>query len=247
MKTLYPLLLLLLLSSTATADWDRWYLMQTDQGTTSLVTAAIQETVKTESDGRVFYQAHVWKREDGFLNEEHLGIYSKSDSSVAPLSFSFVRKYRQTEDQLDGKVDGNKLVVTGTISGRKMPPVRKSLPKGTIFVSLFPYWLSKKTDVPDTAVTAPLKKGVNKWFSFYAVAEDSVDRRFQPMSGRVRAEALDDLARATGTAKYSVEFQGQPSVWYVKPEGYPVRYTFSKTGRTVVEVPEAEARKFTQQ
>lgn len=175
--------------------------------------------------GRLFFQSHVWKKEEDFINEEQLGAFSEDNSQLTPLFFNFHSTYRTTELNIDGTLqDGKMLQVKVRKGSQELPVVRRSVGPNTIFAQFFPLWLAKK--LPE------LKNGKNP--SFYAIIEDNPELNFAPVSGRARLEKPDKTAIETKTQKLSVVFQDLPSTWWVDDTGVAVRIEMSGGG-TVAE------------
>jgi len=185
--------------------------------------------------GRLYFQSHVWKKEEDFINEEQLGAYSENNPNLTPLFFNFHSTYRATELNVDGTVQDGKLLQVKIRKGpQELPVIKRSIGQNTIFAQFFPIWLEKK--LPD------LKKG--KSSGFYAVIEDNLDLNFAPIAGRAKLEKPDKFANDTKTYKVSVLFQDLPSTWWIEDSGVAVRIEMAGGGTVAERTTQEKAQQF---
>src|SRR5688572_7979786 len=100
-----PLLIALLLPPPASATtearkvlWDHWYTMTLNKRTHY---GYYNEKVEIRGD-KIHFQNTLFKKEEGFINEEQLGTVATNDARLAPLYFNFHSTYRATETNIDG-------------------------------------------------------------------------------------------------------------------------------------------------
>ena len=89
------------LNQAATVLWDHWYIITIED---HVPYAYYNEIVKRQDD-QIQYQQHLWKLEEGYINEEHLGVFSKDDEGLSPLYYSFYSTYKAFETKIDGFVE----------------------------------------------------------------------------------------------------------------------------------------------
>lgn len=226
-KSLFVILLAAGLSTSlaARADdgkvvWDYWYTVSVNK-----IPAEMYNEKFVMHDDKIQYMQHVWKKEEGYMNEEQLGAFSKADENLTPLFFNFRSTYRTTETVIDGTVkNGKNLVVKIRKGTDALPSVSKSVPTGTFFSVFFPVWLRKAQPT--------LKEG--KTVSFGTILEDDVENGFSTESGLVRLEKPDDFAQSSGTKKLAVDYLNSRTYWYIDSQGSPVK-TVRPDGNMVIE------------
>lgn len=210
--------------------WEAWYKVLTSDGTP---VQYYRDRVAL-ADSKLHFSNQVWKREEGFINEEQLGAFSNSTADLSPLFFNFRSTYRASETVIDGTIQpDHTIAIKITKAGVDQPLIRRNLPTGTIFSSFFPVWVREKNK--------SLKLGENA--SFYALQEDDIDNGFSVNSGRVRRDADDDFAKKTRTTKLMVEYRSIPSTWWVDKDGIAQKILMTQQGITVERTTEAEAKK----
>lgn len=206
--------LVLICSGVATADEgktvsDLWYTVSVNK----IPSEYYNEKVVSHGDN-IQFLSHVWKKEEGYINEELLGAFSKADQDLTPLFFNFRSTYRASETVVDGNVrDGKTLVANIRKDGQKLPTVTRSVTPRTFFSVFFPVWLRK--------VVPSLKVG--KTVSFSTILEDDVEHGFESESGVIHLEKPDAFAQETGTQKISVDYRSVRSFWWVEKTGLPLR------------------------
>jgi hypothetical protein len=214
--------------------WDNWYTI-TVNGKSHY--AYYNERVEVRN-GRVFYRYESWKSEEGYVNEERLGVLSEPNPDLVPMVFNYLSTYRSSETQIDGTAENvsSGRVLTVKISKGKaaQPSVRRNLPSKAIFSALFPVWLGARLPT--------LKEG--KTVGFLAVPEDNLELGFQPSSGNVRLEPHDDVSRKTGTFRVSVSYRDLRSTWYVDKNGAAERMEMPGIKTVVERVTKQKAEKF---
>ena len=93
---------LALVASTCLADdhgkvvWDYWYTV-----TVQKIPAEIENEKVVMHGDKLQFMQHVWKKEEGYINEEQLGAFAKADPDLTPLFFNFRSTYRTTETIVD--------------------------------------------------------------------------------------------------------------------------------------------------
>lgn len=237
-KALAPILIIticVIFSTRASADlakapvWKAWYVVKTKDGT------AVQyyKDEVNHTQGKLHFTNEIWKKEEGYINEEHLGAFSEDSESLKPLFYNLKSAYRSSELQIDGTIqpDGT-LVVKIQKDGKTLPPVKSMPSKQAFFSSFFPVWLSIQLKT--------LKENESK--TFYAIQEDDIESRFMTVIGRVKLEKPDELAIQTKTKKISVNYRDLPSTWWVDAKGIATRIEMKTNGLIVSKVSEAEAK-----
>ena len=189
-----------------------------------------------ERGGKLFFQNHVWKKEEDYINEEQLGAYAQPDGNLTPLFFNFHSVYRTTETSIDGTVtDGKSFAARIRKGEQELPVVKRSVPAGTIFAVFFPVWLKMNA--------LNLKPGQN--LAFRTILEDDLANSFALAPGRIQAEKPDPKAKASGTRLFSVDYRDARSLWWLDDQGVVARVEMPAQ-RVLVErvAGEAEARRF---
>jgi hypothetical protein len=210
--------------------WDSWYTV-TLSG--KVPYGFYQDKVEKEGD-RLFFQNHFTKNEEGFLNEESLGGASKDDPFLTPLFFHFHSNYRMVETEISGTVDGGFLTVKVKKGEKEFSPLKKSIASKTVLSTFFPLLIAKRWD--------EMKSGSS--ISFTALAEDGIDQSFPTLSGYLRLEKEDEIAKKTGTRKIAVFYRDIKSIWYCDSKGMPVRIEMPPQETVIVRVTRAEAEAF---
>lgn len=202
--------------------WDEWYTVTIENQTHY---GYYHDKVEI-LDHRIFFQNHYWKKEEGFINEEHLGAYSENTSDLKPLIFNFHTQYRTTAMTIDGSLsDGNLMTLKIKKGQEEGPSFKKSLPKKLILAIFFPVWLGKNLST--------FKPGVN--YPFKTLLEDGADPNFNPVSGWVRLEK---------TKKITVNYRNNLSTWTVDKKGMPLKIEMPTQKVTVQKVSEKVAKGF---
>jgi len=212
MRILIFLLALCSLSSNSFAatkahfGWDSWYTVTLND---KIPYAYYNEQVESK-DGRLHLQLHIWKKEEGFLNEEMMGAFAKDDEFLTPLFYNYRVAYKTTETQIDGTID-DKGYLNAKIrrAGIEQPVVKKHIPTKVFFSYLFPVWLAQR----HTALKA------NTPVSFLVLNEDQSEQQFPLVSGRVLIQPADEIAKKTQTQKIQVIYDEVTSYWYVQDNG----------------------------
>lgn len=210
--------------------YDAWYTITVDPGATRA--GYYNDRVELRK-GRVFFQNHVWKKEEDYINEEQLGAYAENTPELAPLFFNYHSTYRTTETSIDGTVSGGRsLSIKARKGSNELPVVKKMLPKGTFFEVFFPLWLSARAK--------ELQPGQSK--SFNAVFENTIEDGFRTVSGRVKMEKPDESM--PGVSRFKVDLSGMKSVWWVDAQGIPARIEFPSLSTVVERSTREKAQKF---
>jgi hypothetical protein len=190
--------------------WDYWYTVSVK----AIPYEYYNEKVVLR-DGKIQFFNHVWKKEEGFINEEQLGDFSNGDVNLTPLFFNYRATYRQNEMKIDGNIhDGKTLVVKIKKGEETLPTVTRSIERKSFLSLFFPLWLGRQLKTAKIGTTAP----------FTTIFEDNVDQGFAPIVGRFRVEKSDDFAKQSNTQKVSVEYgDNDKAIWWVEPLGAAVR------------------------
>jgi hypothetical protein len=201
----------LALSSAHAADsgkvlWDYWYTVSVKK-----IPYEYYNEKVVFRDGKIQFFNNVWKKEEGFINEEQLGSFSNADMDLTPLFYNYRETYRSTEVRIDGNIhDGTTLVVKAKKGDVALPTVTKSIRAKTFLSLFFPLWLGKKLETMKENVTV----------SFLTLQEDNIEDGFDSVSGHVRLEKADDYAKKTGTKKVAVDYKDDArSYWWVDKHG----------------------------
>jgi hypothetical protein len=210
--------------------WDYWYTVAVNK----IPAEYYNEKVVLRGDKLQFFN-HVWRKEEGFINEEQLGAFATADMNLTPLFFNFRSTYRTTELVVDGNVkDGKTLVAKIRKGGQSLPTVTKSIPSKTFFSVFFPVWLGK-------AIT-DLKPGRSA--SFMTILEDDVEHGFESESGTVRLEEPDEFAQKTQSKKVTIDYRSVRSMWWVDSHGAAIRTVMPETGAVIDRVSKQAAEAF---
>ena len=186
--------------------WDYWYTVSVKK-----IPYEYYNEKVVFRDGKVQFFNTVWKKEEGFINEEQLGSFANADMDLTPLFYNYRETYRSTEVKIDGNIHGgNSLVVKVKKNDQSLPTVTKSIRAKTFLSLFFPLWLGKRLET--------MKENVTN--SFLTLQEDNIDDGFDSVSGHVRLEKADDFAKKTATKKVAVDYKDDArSYWWVDKQG----------------------------
>jgi nitroimidazol reductase NimA-like FMN-containing flavoprotein (pyridoxamine 5'-phosphate oxidase superfamily) len=211
--------------------WDYWYTVSVKK-----IPYEYYNEKAVFRDGKIQFFNTVWKKEEGFINEEQLGSFSNADVDLTPLFYNYRETYRSTEVKIDGNIrDGKTLVVKVTKSGGSLPTVTASIRPKTILSLFFPLWLGKKLETMKENVTV----------SFVTLQEDNVDDGFNSVSGSARLEKPDDYANKTKTKRVAVDYkENARSYWWVDKQGAALKIEMSDRGTLVERSTKEKAQTF---
>ncbi len=218
--------------------WDHWYTVTVNKTLRYQYYNERMSQIGTGAGGKVHLQNKVWKKEEDFINEEHLGVFSALPPAgareIIPLFYNFYSTYRNTETKIDGTVKDGVLSVMIKQGDKVSPVIKKTIPKTAFFSTFFPYWLGKN-----------LKSMViGKTQNFSSILEDNIEVGFSPVSGTARLEKSDAYADQTKTKKITVDFRGVRSIWWVDAQGAAVKIDNSSQQAIIQRVKKEEAEKF---
>jgi hypothetical protein len=211
--------------------WDHWYTV-----TVRNIPYEYYSEKVVLKDGNIHFFNDVWKKEEGFLNQEQLGAFSNSDVDLTPLFYNYRATYRSNEVTIDGNVhDGKTLVVKVKKGGEALPTITKSISPKTFLSLFFPLWLGKQLQTAKENVT----------ISFSTILEDNVDDGFDSTSGRVRLEKADEFAKSSKTKKVAVDYKDDSrSYWWVDDLGSAVKIEMPDKGTVVLRTTKEKAEAF---
>jgi uncharacterized protein YneR len=212
--------------------WDNWYTVSVSKN----IPYEYYNEKAVLKDGKIQFFNHVWKKEEGFINEEQLGAFSNGDVDLTPLFYNYRATYRASEATIDGNVhDGKMLVVKMKKGAENIPTVTHSIPAKTFFSIFFPLWLGKQLQTAKP----------NASFSFNTILEDNIDQGFDTVSGRVQVEKPDEFATKSKTKKVSVMYkEDQHSFWWVDDKGAAVRIEMDSNATVVERTTKEKAEAF---
>ncbi len=211
--------------------WDEWYTVTVDK---KVPYAYYNDRVESK-DGKIIFKNSMWKKDDGFINEEQVAAFAKDDADVTPLFFNFHSNYKASETQIDATVrDDGILNVKVRKNGSELPVIKKSIPKRTIFSTMFPVWISRN------ASTLQPKGSL----AFYSILEDNLELAFRPVSGRISLEPQDEFAKSSKATKVKVLHMDLTSYWYLDSKGIPIRIDLKAQNAVAERTTEAQAKKF---
>lgn len=211
--------------------WSHWYTITIKD---KIPYGYYNETVNDRGD-QIHVQTDLWKKEEGYINEEHLSAFSKNTTELWPVFYNFYSTYRSRETKIDGTMKNEKYLAVSVREGKKSKPlITQHLPKKTILSSFFPVFLNKNLD--------QLKK--RKSLSFYSVSEDDRRSEFRPQPGRVTIATPDDFAKKSQTTRLSIRHSGVQSSWWIDSQGAAVRIQMPAQKVEVKRVSEKEAKAF---
>lgn len=214
--------------------WNAWYTVSLKPpGATDAIHYAYYNDRLELKKGQLYYRNDVWKKEEGFINEEHLGALAENDEHLKPLVYNFHSNYRSVETDIDGSASGNVMSVIIKKGGQAQPVLKKTLPSKGFFEIFFPVWLGFRLGRLKSTPT-----------SFQTVLEDNPDTGFEAVSGTVKLEKPDDVATKTGTRRLAVDYGNVKTLWWVDGAGVAVRIEAPDQGRVVERSTQAVAEKF---
>ncbi|MEK6579142.1 MAG: hypothetical protein AABZ55_07935 [Bdellovibrionota bacterium] len=200
-------------SSKKTTDrvlWDYWYTVSVEKDHAQYYNEKVE--IK---DGKLACFQRVWKKEEGFINEEQLGSFALDDLNLTPLFFNFHSTYRETETTIDGSIaDGKLLTVKAKRGDKELPFLKKSIQSKVFLQCFFPVWLGR--------LLPQLKEG--KLTVFNTIFEDTLEMGFKAIRGSVRLEKKDEFAKKSDSSRVSIGLDnGVKASWWVEKNGALVR------------------------
>jgi len=196
--------------------------------------AYYRETIEYKN-GRIHFKTQMWKKEEGFINEEQLGAYALDNELLTPLFYNFHSTYRSSELTIDGSATENRLTVRikkTSETGSEKPTITRMMPSKTILSSFFPVLLKKN-------FRKKAKQG-----SFLAILEDNESVGFSPVNGSFKMKDPDDFSKSSGATRFEVQFSGNKSYWYLDKDGGTLRIEMPEQGARVDRVSETSAKSF---
>ena len=210
--------------------WDKWYTIQVGKQRY----AYYNERFEIKKN-RIICRYKMWKKESGFINEEHEGAISQNDAALTPLSYNFYSVFRTTQTKIDGNISPSGILkVKGSIGTKQIPVVSRELPKGTVFSIFFPIWIRKNLS----------KFKVGKSMNFKSFLEDQHERGYPNEMGTVTELAQGDFAKKKNARKFSVNYSGFRSTWWVAKDGSALRIESKQQNSLVQLVSKKEAKTF---
>lgn len=211
--------------------WDSWYTVTLGSKNRYAYYHEKAELV----DKQLKFSTKMWKLENGFINQEHIGTLSKNTADLQPDFYNMIHIERGTEKQIDATMNGKVLQTKVRQSGKNLPPAQQVIPKGAFFSTVFPMWLGKnasamkpKTPVPFTTITE-------------GVVHQSPQK---PRSGTVYLDSPDTYAKKTSTKRLQVQLGGQGSTWWILPSGEVQKIYYPKTQALVQKTTKKKAQGF---
>jgi len=212
----------------AAPKWDHWYTVTILPQTPY---AYYRETIEMPK-GRIHFKTQMWKKEEGFINEEQLGAFALDNEILTPLFFNFHSTYRASELVIDGTASESQLKIRIRKDGKEKPVITKVIPQKAILSSLFPVWLRKQLEKKQTSG------------NFLAVLEDNEQLGFSAVNGNYKMVEHDDFSKAKALTRIEVNFADNKSFWYLDAEGAPARIEMPLQKTRVERVTEARAKSF---
>jgi hypothetical protein len=221
-------------TASSPTDWNHWYTVTILPNTPY---AYYHETLE-KNQGRLHFKTEMWKREEGFINSEQLGVFSEDNALLTPLFYNFHANYRESELNIDGSVNQGRLQVRIKRNQQDLPVITRGMPKNAFFSSMFPIWMSRKLQEAPASTASSLN------LSFLAILEDNQDAGFSAQSGRFKVATPDEFSKSTSTVPIQVDFNGQKSLWYLDKKGAPIRVEIPGQRTRIERVPEKQAQAF---
>lgn len=213
-----------------TVLWNSWYTM-TVKG--KIPFGYYNDRVE-KKEGKFAYQNQLWKKEEGFINEERVVSFAKDDEKLTPVLFNFLATYRDAELVIDGTFTGTELVAKIRKNKKTIEPIRTSVPSKAFLSTLFQVWMGKHLG----------QLVVGKSLSFVTLFEDGIDNRFATVVGSVTLEKDDETAKKTKSKKIAVVLADMKSTWYLLPTGEAVRIEKPDQDLVIERKSESEAKHF---
>lgn len=200
--------------------WDAWYTRTVGP----LRYSYYQETT-TEQNGRIHIQTHEFKNEEGFINEEHVGVLAENNKTLTPVLLNGMFKYRTNQYQIDAArtPDGKRLQFTLKKAGEAPRAVTKTPSPIAFFSTHFGVWLHR---------TRPTKRT-----PFVAIREDDPSGEFPTVKGWVEPD------KKTGNT-WRINYGGLIMFWTLDSDGAPSRVEVPAQNQVTLRTSRAEAEKF---
>lgn len=218
-------------SSTEKVLWDAWYTV-TAAGD---VPYGFYNDRASIRDGKLHYRNRYWKSEEGYINEENVGVIAEPGADLTPVFFNFRSLYRAAETSIDGSAgQGRALSIRVKLNGKPKPPLQIVAPKGVLLSVLFPVWAGQHL--------TEIKNG--KSASFLTLFENAYEENFPVVAGTMHSAPEDDFSRNSRTQKVRVSYANRNTFWYLEPSGLPVRILYPDQGMRAEKTTESKARAF---
>jgi hypothetical protein len=232
-----PFCVLLFISQSSAAGlkpdlkWDHWYTVKVNG---KVPFAYYHEKTQTVS-GRTHLELEIFKKEEGFLNQENLGLFAQNDEAVTPLFYNYRMTFKNSETILDGTLDSAQyLNIKIRKNGSELPVVKKHLPANVIFSYMFPIWVAKRLPT-----LTP-----NHYVGFQAINEEQIEQQFPIVSGKLMLEPEDAFAKSHKAKKVSMIYEDMPSVWWLAKDGSAIRIVRGENQLVIDQVSKEQAHKF---
>ncbi|NDD92235.1 hypothetical protein EBZ37_09135 [bacterium] len=214
--------------------WDHWYTVTILPNTPF---AYYRESL-THTKGRLHFKTDMWKKEEGFINSEQLGVFSLDDAGLTPLFYNFHATYRATEITIDGTAEKGLMKVRIKRGPQELPMITRAIPSKAFFASVFPIWLQRTlNNTPENTVKSATQP-------FIAILEDNQDSGFAAENGRFQVVSEDDYAKSTQSIRVQVDFNSQRSFWYLDKKGVPIRIEMPGQKTRIERSTEKQAKSF---
>jgi len=218
----------------AGSEWNHWYTVTILPKTPF---AYYHEKLE-RNKGRLHFKTEMWKKEEGFINAEQLGVFSEDNPELTPLFYNFHATYRESEVSIDGSAGKGRLQVRIRRNNTELPVITRGLPGKAFFSSMFPIWMSRKL------LGIPAEQAKSASLPFLAILEDNQDSGFSAESGRIQVMEPDEFAKSSGTIRVQVDFNGQRSSWYLDKSASPVRVDIPSQKTRIERTDEKRAKAF---
>lgn len=207
--------------SSASSGYDAWYVLQSLDGTAMMKWHEVLEPQKDQ----LRFTLHIWKLEEGNINEETEGAFSNKTPDLEPKFFNLARTFQGKSLQVDGSVQGRQMVIKVRNEGESStrPARRMILGKGMILNAFFPVWLRTHH--------AALKE--KTWTRVTTLPEDDPDLVFSPAVAQVRKSGNG----------IEVDYRGLKSSWILGPDGVAKTIDLHSLKARAIRITAAEAAK----
>ncbi|MBU6375603.1 MAG: hypothetical protein KGQ59_06370 [Bdellovibrionales bacterium] len=214
--------------------WDNWYTVTILPNTPYAYYHELLQLTK----GRLHFKTDMWKKEEGFINSEQLGVFSLDDAALTPLFYNFHANYRATEISIDGTAEKGLMKVRIKRGQQELPLITRAIPSKAFFASIFPVWLQRTLNsTPENIVKSATQP-------FIAILEDNQDSGFAAENGRFQVVPEDEYAKSTQSVRVQVDFNSQRSFWYLDKKGVPIRIEMPGQKTRIERSTEKQAKSF---
>jgi hypothetical protein len=188
----------------------------------------------------IHFETHIWQKEEGHLNHDHIKVKSQNNPTLTPIKFELKRRYRGQEAKYEGTVEEKGVEEKGeeketyrqltVLTPNSSENGSHSLSDRAFFSKLFPVWVHKNWALLES----------ESYYSIETVIEDQIQHKFMPVSFQVEILKADrtlttDPSKAeeqeNEIRQVKVTHRGDISHWFLAiNSSEPIKIEFPQRG-----------------